>query len=229
MESCRPYRGCARRLSAGFTLVEMTIVLAIILVITSIMLTNQTSFNKSLLITNTAYDIALSLRNAQTYGLSSRAAGAVANTGYGIHFERAAPGAFTLFADLYPTASASSPCHPAGDPTSPAAQPGDCAYEAGQNERVLTYGLGNGVTIGDFCAYSGGTWACATSGSASLASLDIIFSRPNPDPFMSVNGAYAASFPVTAACITVTSPQGGARYVSVAATGEISANAASCP
>ena len=205
------------------------VVMTIITVITGIALTSQSTFNKSLIVANTAYDIALSLRNAETYGLSSRAYGAVANTGYGLHFERATPSSFTLFADTYPPSSLSSVCHPTTDPSSPSALPGDCGYQAGQGEKVLAYTLGNGITVNDFCAYSSGAWSCAVNNSGSLSSLDIVFSRPNPDAFISPNGIYSAIAPASAACISVTSPQGGTRYVSIGASGQVTADAASCP
>ncbi len=205
------------------------VVLAIIMVITSVVLTSQSSFNKTLILANTAYDIALTLRSAQTYGLSSRAAGAAASAGYGLSFQKARPGFFTLFADIYPAASVSSVCHPTSDASAPDAKPGDCAYESAQGEKVVEYALGNGITVSDFCAYTFGSWSCANSYGQSLFSLDIVFARPNPDPFMSVNGSYSAISPVTAACIAITSPQGGAHFISIASSGQIVANALSCP
>ena len=203
------------------------VVLAIILTITGVVFTNQSSFNKTIVLANTAYDIALSLRSAETYGLGSRVVGGVVNTGYGMHFDIANPKSFTLFADTFPTPSTSSICHPTTDSAAPDAQSGNCGYELNQDALVMNYVVGNGITISDFCAYTSSGWSCAANGS--LHTLDIVFSRPNPDPFMSANGAYSGAAPVTAACITVSSPLGGSRFVSVAASGEITANAASCP
>ena len=57
----------------------MMVVLAIIVTITGVTLTSQTSFNKTLVLANTAYDIALTLRSSQTYGLGSRAFGGITN------------------------------------------------------------------------------------------------------------------------------------------------------
>lgn len=216
-------------LRRGFTLIELMVVLAIIVVITTVVLTNQNSFNKSLILANTSYDIALTLRSAQTYGLSSRAAGVSANAGYGLHFQTATPGSFTLFADTYPTASTLSICHPTNNASAPDARPGDCVYESAQSEKIVEYILGNGITVSDFCAYAVGSWSCAHSNGSSLSSLDIVFARPNPDPFMSANGSYSSAFPVTAVCLAITSPQGGAHFISVAASGQIIASAASCP
>ena len=219
MAHSRPHR--------GFTLIELLVVFSIIVVVTTIAITSQSSFNRTVILANTAYDVALSLRSAQTFGLGSRAAGVTANAGYGIHFEAATPNSFTFFADTYPSPSTNSQCHPTADTSAPNAQPGNCSYDSAQGEQVTTYRMGNGITISNFCVDVLGSFECAQGGD--LTVLDIVFARPNPDPFMSVNGVYEASYPISAACVTLTSPQGGARFVSVGASGEITANATSCP
>ena len=205
------------------------VVLAIIVVLSSIVLNNQSSFNKTILLANTAYDIALTIRSTETYGLSSRAAGTAANVGYGIHFSTSgvANNSFAIFADT----SGGTSC--AGMP--PDCKPGDRVYNApGFRPDVLeqTYNLNNGVVIHDFCAFSGvGGWSCAAGGA--ISSLDIVFVRPSPAPFMSTNGSYSASpFSVTAACLAIASPNapgGPYRFVSIGSSGQIVANAVSCP
>ncbi len=212
----------------GFTLIELLVVMAIITVISGIIFTSQSSFNKTLILANTAYDVALSLRSAETYGLGGHAMSAVP-TGYGLHFDKAAPGSFLLFADSNPAPSTSSVCHTIIDPTALDAQPGDCAYSAGLDTLITSYTLGNNITISDFCAFAAGAWTCSSSHGGSLTTLDVVFARPNPDPLMSANGLYSSVSPVTSACLTITSPLGGSRYVSVEASGDIVANAASCP
>lgn len=205
------------RIRRGFTLIELMVVLAIMIVIMSVVLTNQNSFNKTLILANTAYDIALTIRSAETYGLSSRVLSSSLNTGYGLHFQSGTQGSFLFFADTSPAASCGTPdC-----------KPGDFVYTNGTDTVVQTYVLGNRMLVQDFCAESSGSWTCASTGA--LSSLDIVFSRPNPDARMSRNGSYSALFPVTKSCLTITSPQGGSRFVSVAASGAIIANAPSCP
>lgn len=194
---------------------ELLVVVAIITIIMAIVLTGQGMFNKTLLLETTAYDVTLALRDAETYGIGSRAAGTVTNAGYGIHFT---PGdSFTLFADTYPTLST---CHP--NTGLPNAEPGNCVYDANNGETVHTYTLGNGITVSSLCVFNG-SWSCSGT-----SSLDIVFSRPNPVAFISKNGLYSSLN--TQACLTLASPQGTTRYLSiVAATGEITADAPSCP
>ncbi|MBU6321362.1 MAG: hypothetical protein KGI78_01840 [Patescibacteria group bacterium] len=204
----------------------MLIVLAIIGIITLVVLVSQGSFNRSITLSNAAYDLALALRSAESYGLAARVpVSGVTHTGYGLEF---ATGTHTIFfSDSYPAApSACHPTPPAGA-SAPDAKWGDCVYEAGQDSIVTTYALNNGLTVSDVCAYASGARYCVSAGT--LSRLDVTFVRPDPTPFMAKDGVYNASAPITSACITLTSPQGGARSIAVALTGEIDANVASCP
>lgn len=207
----------------------MMVVVAIVAVIMTTIFVGQNAFNNTLILTNTTYDVALSYRSAETYGLGGRTAG-THPTGYGIHVDKSTPNIFTLFADSYPIPSISSVCHPTTDTTALDALPGDCVYEYGQDATVSTYTLGNNITISDFCAKStSGIWSCANSADHALSTLDVTFARPNPVPFISVNGVYSSAFPYTEACLTVSSVGGNSRYVTITAAGEVTANAPSCP
>ncbi len=111
----------------GVTIIEMLVVLGIIGVLATVVVTSQTSFNKTILLANTAYDVALSIRSAQTFGLGSRAQGVVTpNAGYGIHFESAIPNTYKLFADKGGTPACHTPA--SGVPNAPDVIPGDCTY-----------------------------------------------------------------------------------------------------
>mgnify|MGYP001611851926 FL=1 len=206
----------------------MMVVLAIIVTITGVTLTSQTSFNKTLVLANTAYDIALTLRSSQTYGLGSRAFGGITNMGYGLHFEIGSRESFTLFADIFPSPNPST-CHgvPATGSDSPEAKYGNCQYDSSRSEKVKDYNLENNIYISDFCIYTLGSWSCtyAHDGAAGgLTSLDIVFARPNPDPFINRNRNGKA-------CIAISSRQdiSRRRFISVTESGQITANASSCP
>lgn len=203
--------------------------LAIIVTITSVVFTNQSSFNKTLILANTAYDIALTFRSAATYGLGGRTIGN-SQTGYGIHLDKATPKSFTLFADTYPAPSTASICHAITDPSALDAQPGDCVYTSlDAASAVRTYAIGNNINISDFCASSSGNWSCAYAQGGGLTTLDIVFARPNPDALISKNGSYSSQSPITSSCLAISSPDGGSRFVSVSSSGKITANALSCP
>lgn len=198
----------------GFTLIELLVVLAIIATVTTVALTSQSSFNKTLILANTAYDIALTLRSVESFGQGSRALGSVVNVGYGVHFQQGTTGSFIVFADTWPVIDMSC--------TRPDCRQGDHFY-SGTDTLVQTYTLGNSVTVSNFCALSD-TWYCASTGG--LTSLDIVFSRPNADAFITANSSTFVTY--TAACLAV-SAQGQSRFVSVAASGEIVADAPACP
>lgn len=216
-----------KRSGTGFTLIELLVVLAIILVITAVTITNQASFDKSVVLSNTAYDIALAIRSAETFGLGSRgvvAGSQFTNVGYGIHFDRSTPKSFILFADTYKVSYASY-CHPA---VGPEQSPGDCVYTAGSDAPpVNTYTLGNGAEIGNICVHyyvktiwgwSFSWWFC------SLGNADIVFARPNAEVSFSENWWHSQYF--DAACIDVTSSDKSSnRYIVVSASGEIQVTA----
>ena len=124
MEPFRFQRTHVKAVSRGFSLLELLVVLGIITVITAITITSQSAFNKTLVLANTAYDFALTVRYAQTYGIGSRAAGTLSNTGYGIHVARGVTDSFIFFADSDPAPGGPGVCHtpPSGDPSAPDAQ-----------------------------------------------------------------------------------------------------------
>jgi prepilin-type N-terminal cleavage/methylation domain-containing protein len=211
------------RIHRAFTLIELLVVLAIIGVIMTIVFSSQSVFNKTLILSNTAYDISLALRDAESYGIGSRASGIMTNAGYGAHFQNSSPRSFIVFADTDPPINTSS-C------STPDCKPGNGIY-TGSDTLVQTYMLGNGVVVNNFCALLSNGWSCENptgSYGGGLTALDIVFARPNPNASISVKNSssyYAAS----AACIAINSPQGGARFISIAASGEITASAVSCP
>jgi prepilin-type N-terminal cleavage/methylation domain-containing protein len=214
---------------SGFTLIELLVVLGIITVITAVTITSQASFDKTLVLSNTAYDIGLAIRSAENFGLGSRAVGSIGNAGYGVHFDKNTKNYFILFADIYPPVGDPGPfCHQSiGDPNGPGAIPGNCIYTASQDARINSFLLGNGITVSNFCAGFNTTWYCASSGD--IDTLDIVFARPNAAASINVDGLLSSPPIYTNACITATSPQGTSRYISVALSGQITANASSCP
>ncbi len=218
----------------GFTLVEMIVVLAIIIIITTIALLGQSSFNRSMVLTDTAYTIAFSVREAQALGISSRAFAGTQDAGYGVHFANQSPSSYKLFADTYPAApgdtqyTAICPGHPNVPATNPEAKPGDCIQTL-ESEVVRTYSLNNGFRISGFCGrQSNGVQLC----NGALDALDIIYLRPNTQSVITgVNGNIRTA--LQDATIRISSPDGTTeRCIYVSKVGQVSVvqeGEAECP
>lgn len=210
----------------GFTLIEMLVSLGIIVIITAIVLLGQSSFNRSLVLVDTAYTIAFTVRQAQTLGLSSRKFGTIQNAGYGVHFAGAVPTSYELFADTIPLAPGNTQggiClgHTALEGAD--AKPGNCVYDA-VGERVNAYNLNRGFTISKVCGKDGsGTTRCSgVEGGNYLDALDITFLRPSTQA--SIVGVHAGvPLELVSASIHVSSPDGNQeRCVNITKVGQVS-------
>src|ERR1700722_20139604 len=97
---------------SGFTLIELLVVITIMTIITSIAVFSNAQFNSSIVLSNLAYEIALSVREAQDYGisvhssLSSSPACSAGEGGescfnnvYGVDFNTNTPSQYILFSN----------------------------------------------------------------------------------------------------------------------------------
>lgn len=183
------------------SLVELLVVVSIVTVITAGVLVKHSSFNSTTLLNSLAYDVALSIRQAQAYGISVRGAGGSNfNAAYGVSFDPTRPDSYVLFQDL------------GASPNNAFDHDGD-AVDTDDAEFVERYNLRRGHIISKFCRITGGTTLCSGSG---LTMLNIVFRRPNPDAIVNGN-------PSAGACIAVTDADGTAqRTITVLTTGQIS-------
>lgn len=201
LQPTAPARMVVRRhLTKGFTLIELLAVMAIFTFITALVLTNQNRFGSKVVLENLAYDVALTIRKAQVYGTAVQRFGTNNfSVGYGIHAAVSSPSSYILFGDAVSQ---------------------DGLYNAG--ELVETENLGQGYAIKDICSTSGGVGGTETCG---LGSIDIFFKRPDPDAYMSVNGASGISNPGNLQArgrIVLQSPKGDQASVIIDASGQIS-------
>lgn len=85
--------------SAGFTLVELLVSLGIFAVVTALVLMKHQSFSGGILLTNLAYETALTIRRAQSFGINVKGQGASFDIWYGVRFDKRYPTEFLLFTD----------------------------------------------------------------------------------------------------------------------------------
>lgn len=147
----------------GFTVIELMVTMAIFTLITSVVLYQNSGFNSTVLLTDLAYQGALSLRQAQVYGLSSKqlVGSSGGSLGYGVHFAAGTASLddhihYTLFADAN----------------------GNSVYNSG--ESVTTTTIGQNDHVQKICFYRSGAWDCANN----VTETTIIFKRPNTEPFI---------------------------------------------
>ena len=187
----------------GFTLVELMVVTGIFVVITSLILANNTRFGGAVLLENLAYDIALSVRRAQGYGIAVQRFGTDDfSAGYGVNFTSGTPTVYILFADIYPKST------------------GNGIYEPDKSELVESVSIQGGYRIIDLCATSPNS----RSETCGLTALDILFKRPEPGAFISKNGISGIANPAALqekGRIILESPRGNKTSVIVEASGQI--------
>ena len=146
------------------------------------------------------------------YGISSRTFAGITNAGYGVDLESANPRTYYFFADLYPSALGGT----LED------KPGNGRYEADRGELVATYALSSPFSIIRFCGtLSSGIQNCSDSSSNALASLAIVFLRPNTEAI--ITGVHASGIGVSyvSARITVGTSSGETRCIDVNQTGQV--------
>ncbi|MBV9159306.1 MAG: prepilin-type N-terminal cleavage/methylation domain-containing protein [Candidatus Kaiserbacteria bacterium] len=153
---------------AGFTLIELITVMAIMVLISGLILSNNSLFSGKVELQNLAYDIGLSIRQAQVYGISvERFATGVFAGAYGVHFDTSNRNTYVLFADVLPPINGVY----------------DCPTPGSNCELVLDNTIRSGYTIAQLCATpAGGSESCVSAPTS--GSLDITFQRPEPDAFI---------------------------------------------
>lgn len=188
----------------GFTLVELMVVVGVVTIITTLILTRYSQFNNTILLSNLAYDIALSARQAQVYGLSvrERTTGVQTfNIAYGLYFNRSNPTSYSLFSD----------------------NNDNQYYDEAGDTIIELYNVRRGYEFLEFCvAPASGAEVCTPY---DIEALSVTFKRPDPDAFIYATPNAAdpgANQSYSSARITIGSPQGQERSISVTAAGQIS-------
>lgn len=187
----------AAKFSTGFSLVELLVVIGIVTVISATVLVRYGRFSGDVILGSLAYDVALSIRQAQVFGLSFRETGAgtgIFSGGYGIHFDKNTPNDYFLFSDADMNKR----------------------YNAPTDAIIENFSVRQGFSVFSLCAtLSSGAEKC----NPTISSLDISFQRPNPDALI-YSDLSADTY--KSARIVIRAPEGQTRSISVVSTGQIS-------
>lgn len=191
----------------GFTLVELLISVAIISIVTATVLVRHNSFDSTVLLKSAAYEIALSLREAQIKSLSQVRSGndqMSFNYPYGMSFT---PGSkiYTVFKYASPTQRPYN----------------DSAQSSPLASIINTFTLDRSMQVSDVCVY--GT---SLSDPCDVDRLDISFRRPEYKALFFADAATDYSTTITSAKIKVNSANnaGGTNVfvIEVTSLGQIS-------
>lgn len=186
----------------GFTLIEMVVSLAIVTAILTVVLFNYSSFTSNLALSSAAQELAITIRQAQVYGLIVREVapgGGNFQSAYGIYIDKVANTGYVIFADTNNNKIYNNP-----------------------GELIQSITFRDGIKISDV---NNGT-ANSPSGSSRI---HVTFLRPNPDAriyFTDSSGTFIGNTPPTSGYTTgkivLISPSGKTLTITIQNTGGVS-------
>ncbi len=200
----------------GFTLIELMISMAIMLILSGILFARYPETVKRLTLANTTHTVALLIREAQVRGSAVDSVNSTLG-GYGVYASLTNPTQLILFGDVVD-----------GTVSRYQIATGDGLYQSGGStpEAKTTVRLPTGYTIVKLCTGSGFPFTC----SVTTTTLTISFIRPDPQPNIYVNASKATNF--SAGCIELRSPlaplPGHVRSVQVFNSGMIRTQVGKC-
>jgi prepilin-type N-terminal cleavage/methylation domain-containing protein len=211
----------------GFSFIELIISIAVFTLITSAMLVSFSRLQGDVSLTNLAYDTALTIRQAQSYGVQVRGrdlSGSLSfDSGYGVRFATDSYESFMIFADD-PLAGGCS----GYDRKCTGATLAACGAST---DLIKRYKIVNWNSISKFCAVDNSNVEyCSDSiGANHIDYLDISFLRPRQEAFIRTslsasNACGVPALPYKSAYIRLVSAKGKTKIVNVTVTGQITVN-----
>lgn len=215
-------------------MIEMIVVLAIFGLLSSVTLYNYGDFDRNITVTNLAYELALTIREAQSYSLSVKSEKGNFRINYGVSFfldgSTNANQSFVFFADKS-GADRNGICHNDSGDLSISANETTCSYSncTPSHECISSKLLSRNTIIKRVCALS--TISTETSAmdyttglckGTDTTELAITFERPDVDAIIYAKDGSTLSNNYTEAAILLEATNGSQRAVVVRNNGQIS-------
>lgn len=193
--------GVSSQRERGFTLIELLVVFFIMATILAVIVPDYLSYSTKADLDNLTLDVALTIREAQSYGAGVKvnAAGNF-DTAYGVHFSLNNSNQFIFFEDTN----------------------GNELYTPSIDTIINTYTMKSGYTINDLCTQGAGSSNVRCKAN-NVNYIDIVFRRPNPEATISRNNIFLGDDgSQDDAWIKLASPDGGISSVHATSMGRIS-------
>ena len=145
---------------SGFTVIELMVTIAIVVLVTGLIMIQYSSFNNSVLLRNQAYLTAFDMREAQSLAVSVKGQGTQFREEYGLYFALNSPSSYILFQDNVVNGDK----YPA-------------QYNVGENIGV-PYRVDPRFVIKDICATNALSRTCYST-DPTLSTLAVSFRRPD--------------------------------------------------
>ncbi len=197
------------KINFGFTIVELIVVVGIFSLIMAVALWNQKELSNNILITNLSYEIALAVRETQSYGIGVRTNVANPTSAdfrkpFGFHVDLDNPKRWVLFQD----------------------KDEDSEFDVGEIYAIYTFQNQNGNEITALCLNHPVSVPCRRDPAlgSSFITLNILFKRPNPEAFFKGDkglGSGETAFPGPAYIVVNTPGRNNCRAIIVETTGQI--------
>lgn len=169
----------------GFTLIELSISMAIIGLLTTLLLVRYPDTAVRMTLVNHVQSTALLIREAQVRG-SAIDTNLGAFGGYGVYASLTFPGQITLFADTVDQAASVNRELPVGN---------GLFDSSPFNETSSVVRFSKGFILKKVCTGTGYPYTCNQAANPDIDSVTISFTRPNPLPSLYVNGNSAVTVP----------------------------------
>jgi len=196
----------------GFTLIELLIVIAIVIIISTVVLAGYDDYQFRSALTIAKEELAVTLREAQVYGIAIRGAqnGATYSfPNYGVHVHPVTyPNAIIIFTDVDRTPAS------------------DIGFNTPGDTEISRYTIKPPHTLEKVCVNTTANIANEEcTGSGPTAKIDILFERPEPEPTINSKNS-GNTLLITGALYTsiyITGPDViGSHYVRIWNNGQIS-------